>query len=88
MFDKRHEEMEDRQKLRQCMKYLLDTYGKREPTEIADSLCRIYEDLYNLNGRFNIFLLMMFNNLFAVCGSAIFVSLTRYPFTQSGFISL
>lgn len=47
MFDKRHEEMEDRQKLRQCMKYLLDTYGKREPTEIADSLCRIYEDLYN-----------------------------------------
>lgn len=71
MFDRMCEEKEDRQILRQAMQYIQYTYGKREPAQIASSQCRLYESLYNLNGGFNIFLLLMLNDL--VIGLFIFV---------------
>lgn len=71
MFNRRREEKADRKRLRHCMRVLQYNYDINEPTEIADSLCTIYECLYNRRRRYMALLFMVFFNL--LVGFLIFV---------------
>ena len=71
MFDRRYEEKADRKRMRYCLRVLQYNYDRNEPTEVADSLCRIYECLYNRRGRYMTLLFMVLFNLFV--GLLVFV---------------